>query len=347
MSNKAIAIGSAEMEALDGLPMLQRWLYMVLRWHMDRITGRVGDVRGISLQSLAEALYVEPVRGRHAADTGSPSKKAVRSALDGLARAGLATPCGNGEVLVFFLPLARRASARQKDEGHMRGTGQGHNEGADYHYNNQSVMSDEGHDEGHTQNSDEGHTSRARVNPLSVEASAAALPPEGERAQEVLLREPLDADRVAAWIRGHEAKRGLVARVTRADVEKAGWIADGLTASELREVCDMGRVDREVTKNPAPLNVPFLAALLHRVRKGRVVCRGVDAAPPAAWHVSEAGIEAKAAEVGLVRKEGEPIDQLRGRVAFVLAERESQAKKARAGAVVPLKRPGKVSACPA
>ena len=96
LADKAISLVGAEWEALAGRPWLQFKLYVVLRWYMDARTGLVGAVRGISRQSLAEELYVEPARGRHTSESGSPTIKAIRSALDGLAAAGLLQPRGRG-----------------------------------------------------------------------------------------------------------------------------------------------------------------------------------------------------------------------------------------------------------
>lgn len=328
MSEKAISLVSEEWNALGGIPYLQFRLYLVLRWYMDIATRRVGTVRGISLQGLCEELYIDPAPGR--VESGSPTKKAVRSALLQLEKRGLIEPCGNGEVLVFLLPKADVVSARAKLKGHKRGTATWHATGHAESLEPQGNADDMGHAKGQPQTPLKGHTSELRVNPLSVEASAATVVPVDNFSDEArLLLEPLDAERVAAYIRSHEQRRGLVARVTARDVDQTDWIATGLTAAELREVCDLGRVDREVTKNPSPLNVPFLATLLHRVRKGRVVCRGEGDQPAVAWHVTEAGVEAKAAEVGLLRQTDEPIDQLRGRVAFRLAEIERDKKAAR------------------
>lgn len=123
MKEKAIAIVAAEYEVLCGLTYLQRSLYFVLRWYMDATTGIVGLRRGISRQSLLEELYVEPIPGRKASDSGSPTIQALRSALAGLERVGLIASRGSGDVLVFSMPKAPRISARSKEQqpGNNRG----------------------------------------------------------------------------------------------------------------------------------------------------------------------------------------------------------------------------------
>ncbi|HCA7697402.1 TPA: hypothetical protein MX450_006729, partial [Pseudomonas aeruginosa] len=57
-------INDEEREALRGLPMLAREIYVfALRPFMDFATGVVGERRGISWKSIAEELYVEPHQG--------------------------------------------------------------------------------------------------------------------------------------------------------------------------------------------------------------------------------------------------------------------------------------------
>lgn len=329
MIEKAIAFSAPEWEAMAGLPFLQRCLYLVLRWYMDRHTGRVGDVRGISLQGLGEELYVEPVRGRHAAECGSPSKKAIRSALDALEKAGLIQPCGNGEVLVFFLPKARRVSARQKDEGHMRGTQEGHDDGHGQSQSGQGKAPYEGHDEGHPKKRDEGHTSRARVNHPYTKAPAAACAAVDKPAVDKLLLLPMQADRVAEWIRLQEQDRGCRSRVSSRAAQIAGWVELAVTGEELHEAYRLAKSDREGTQNQSPINLPFLDIFVRRVVGGRMVSRGKSVAvlPSSVWWGSEAGIVAKAKALDVERVPDEPIDRLRSRVELALMLFEDAEKK--------------------
>lgn len=349
---KAIALFDSEWDALAGLPAFQFKLYLVLRWYMDKATGRVGIKRGISLKSLAEEMYVEPVRGRHSADAGEPTRKAIRSALDALVNAKLLQPCGNGEVLVFLMPLARRALARPKDEGHMRGTDDGHDEGHAKSRASTVFRGNEGHDEGHTQNADEGHTSRVKVNPLSVEAIAAALPVVDKKLSTVAqlpLLPVLSDSGVAEWVRLKEFARGCRARVLASDVRNTGWIVSGVSADQIAEAYSLAAGDREVTNNPAPLNVAFLDIFVQRVLKGSVVCRSggerrvggasgalaekeaaavrLGVAPRAdgesvASFVSRIGLEEEARALGVAgQQEGESVVGLMARIDAAKAER--------------------------
>nr|HAT8713220.1 Vir protein [Legionella jordanis] len=82
-----IIITHQELSALIGLPYLQQLTYLQgIKPYVDYKTGIVGIRRGISYQSLSEALYIEPHSG---IKSGSPSKDQLRRALKGLEKAGL------------------------------------------------------------------------------------------------------------------------------------------------------------------------------------------------------------------------------------------------------------------
>lgn len=95
-----------ELSALSGLPHLQQLLYLIaIRPYLDYRTGIVGIKRGISYQSLAEALYVEPHQGIKG---GSPSKNQLRRALQGLERSGLVEIHSLERKLILHCILASR-----------------------------------------------------------------------------------------------------------------------------------------------------------------------------------------------------------------------------------------------
>lgn len=94
---------------MRGLSLLARSVYVFgLRPYMDYRTGLVGVVRGISYQSIAEELYVEP--GPGVTDSGSPTVRQLERAVVRLERAGLvardASANERARKLVFCLPLA-------------------------------------------------------------------------------------------------------------------------------------------------------------------------------------------------------------------------------------------------
>lgn len=299
MSDKAISLVTAEWEGLLGLPYLQFKLYLVLRWYMNVATRRVGDVRGISLQGLCEELYIEPAPGR--SESGSPTKKAVRSALQQLEKHGLVQPCGNGEVLVFFLPKAGDSAARQKTKGHKRGTANGQATGHGETANWQGFHGEKGQAMGQRENPIKGHTSEVRVNPLSVEPASAALPSTvvPDLSTDDLLQLPLNTAGVAEWIRLHERQRGKRAKVVTSDQRITDWIAKGVRPEELREAYQAAVQDRVDTKNPAPINLPFLDIFVKRVRESRRAARGGGSPRPELWHTTWSGLDRKAEELGI------------------------------------------------
>ncbi|EMP5642189.1 TPA: hypothetical protein SL660_002211 [Pseudomonas aeruginosa] len=108
-------INDEEREALRGLPMLAREIYVfALRPFMDFATGVVGERRGISWKSIAEELYVEPHQGIKG---GEPSEKELRRALVWLQKVGLVGPNLAERRLIFELPKASRDQSVRKKVG--------------------------------------------------------------------------------------------------------------------------------------------------------------------------------------------------------------------------------------
>ncbi|RAP37145.1 hypothetical protein B1207_06920 [Legionella quinlivanii] len=106
-------INHKELTALNGLPFLQRLIYLQgIRPYMDRQNAIVGIKRKISHQSIAEALYVEPHPG---IQSGSPSKDQIRRAIKGLEKAGLIENHSTEHALILKCLLAtERFSAQNK-----------------------------------------------------------------------------------------------------------------------------------------------------------------------------------------------------------------------------------------
>ena len=99
-----ILINDDELSALNGLPYIQQLLYLRgIKPYMDYRSGIVGLARGISYQSLGEALYIEPHSG---IKSGSPSKDQIRRAINGLEKAGLLHIQSLDWKLVFQCVLA-------------------------------------------------------------------------------------------------------------------------------------------------------------------------------------------------------------------------------------------------
>ena len=99
-----LKITSEEISALIGLPYLQQVTYLLgIRPYMDNITALVGIKRGISYQSLAETLYVEPHQG---IQSGSPSRQQLRRVIKALERAGLVYIQSDDKQLILKCLLA-------------------------------------------------------------------------------------------------------------------------------------------------------------------------------------------------------------------------------------------------
>lgn len=106
----SIIINDAELQALTGQSYMNYCIYLYLRRFMDSLTGVTGRVRGISYQSISEALYIEPRRG---VKTGSPHKSTIRRALEQLEKSGLIKRLGEMENLVFKMPFAPKPNNAQ------------------------------------------------------------------------------------------------------------------------------------------------------------------------------------------------------------------------------------------
>lgn len=116
-----------ERDALQGLPLIARWLYFEIRARMDFATGLTGARRGagVSWRTFQEALYVEPHQGVE--DSGTPSQMKMRRAAEWLRKAGLLVNQSKGTRLVFFLPLAASDfSVQKKPDRNPTGTRQGY-----------------------------------------------------------------------------------------------------------------------------------------------------------------------------------------------------------------------------
>lgn len=105
-------LNDAELSALDGLPPLHFKLYVAaLKRYMDSKSGLIGLKRGISWQSIKEAVYIEP---RSGVETVNPSKDQIRRAVAILDSIGLITKIEAGKKLVFKCELATLDRSVQK-----------------------------------------------------------------------------------------------------------------------------------------------------------------------------------------------------------------------------------------
>ncbi len=101
-----ISINREELEALYGLPHIQQLTYLRgIRPYMDVKTGITGIKRGISFQSIAEQLYVEPHQGIKSVSYSRPQ---VRRAIESLERAGLIQNQSKDQKLILKCLLASR-----------------------------------------------------------------------------------------------------------------------------------------------------------------------------------------------------------------------------------------------
>lgn len=93
-----------ELEAIYGLPHIQQIAYFAgIRPFIDFTTGIAGIRRGISYQSIREAVYVAPAPGIKSANY---SREQIRRAIKSLERAGLIRIQSDDSHLILLCPLA-------------------------------------------------------------------------------------------------------------------------------------------------------------------------------------------------------------------------------------------------
>ena len=104
---------NAEFEALYELHHVDYVVYIWLRKYMDYGTGIVGVSRGISRQMLLERTYVPETRGR---GRQSMTVSALRESIGRLIGRGLLGHYGNGQRLIFRMPMAYTGKFRPQEQ---------------------------------------------------------------------------------------------------------------------------------------------------------------------------------------------------------------------------------------
>lgn len=170
----AVLITDDELDRLRDEPAEVFKLYVCLRRRMDRATGEVGTASAISWFALREDLSVGCAQGRR--EHGTPTEKAVRKKVERLVGLGLLECRTHYRRLVFFLPRARRASARAKEVGQTWVGQVGRDAGSPQSLADTGDAQEAGRDVRRVQEGEVGHTSVDGVHNLSVDTSSADQP---------------------------------------------------------------------------------------------------------------------------------------------------------------------------
>ena len=257
----ALQLNSDELEAMRGLPLITRVLYLELRARMDYSSGLVGARRGagVSWRTFQEGLYVEPHQGID--DSGTPSPMKVRRAAEWLRKVGLIVNRTEG-MRVFFLPLATTdKSVRNKPDTNPTGTRQGYPDRQPDRREPQSGAECDGKPD-----------RQPDTNPTGVQPQKPDTPPvsgirkgvvdtqertvevgEGARATSIS-----NAGRYAAALRKQSVD------VTSANPVLLKWIDEGVTMELLLECTTIAR--RRKPKQRIPLG--YLATIVEDQRSG-------------------------------------------------------------------------------
>ncbi|GHD60326.1 hypothetical protein [Jeongeupia chitinilytica] len=285
----SVLISDAERAALEYLDPFDFKLYVLgLRWHMDYQSGIVGRARGISYQSLSEAVESHP-EACSRAKAVKPTEKRLRCALERFERLGLVVRKHDPKHLVFSLPLATLADVRPKSGGQMKGR----DEGRAASRASAGVPTSEGQ----TRIAHERHTSEVGFllseSSSSVESTTGA---DGAVADEMM---PVEE--------GNETLTALATvlrdsgiPVSPRHAQLRSWASAAVSVDELRSAVATAR---KYKPTPEALPLAYLAKVLQTARSSNVV--PLTSAGPAGkpWFESWSGIQAKGEAFGLFERD--------------------------------------------
>lgn len=292
-----------------------RLLYVLgIRPHMDFATGIAGKRRRISYQGLHEVLEFVPEPGSQR-ERQDYSRKMLIRLIDELERHGLVRRLPNDFRAIFLeCPVADREDASKNRMGTGRAVSTGSSMGTPEPNNDAGFGEGMGTSMGTSEEGRMGTPPVYRVNQHSV---VNGLPPP--------YAVPVDnfgvvvAADYASWLRRAEHGRGCINRVRDHDPVLRAWAEAAIPMADIEAAYREAAWDRERHNSPMPIAPAFVDTILRRTLKGRDVGKGVQRRRPAEWHQTPEGISAKAAELGLKRRDGEDEAHLKSRIWFHLA----------------------------
>lgn len=136
----------------------------------------------------------------------------------------------------------------------------------------------------------------------------------------------LTAAGISSSLIGWERERGKAARnITPSQQQVIDLAAMKVSAEELRKAYEMAVADRDATGDVTAINAGFVRAMVDKVRRPKPAPREDNS-----WKRSDAGIERKASELGIVCPAGRDYNWLREKCESVLRERANQPHEAAA-----------------
>ena len=327
MSRQLIVLTDEELDLLYDHPADVMKAYICLRRRMDFGTGIVGAVSGVSWWALREDMSVGAGQGR--SDHGTPTEKMVRNKVEILERLGLVERRTLYRKLIFCLPKAYTAQARQKEVGRTWVGQVGQEVGRIESQEQQGFYGEAGREVGRMEIGEVGHTSGSGKPSFSV--SNKVPPPCTEPVDNFGAENPVvvAVGGFMELLRKAERRRNCVIRIRDTDPLLTAWVKNGVTLELLQSAYDEAAWDREKHNDPQPINASFLNTILRRKLNAKAVCRRSDSGTPRAWHSHAEGIAAKAQEIGLARHEGEDDQTFKGRVCFEVSQIEAAAREAK------------------
>jgi hypothetical protein len=250
LTAQGIFITRDELVATRGLSDRATRLYWVLRSLMDYATGIVGKSRRISYQALKEECEVLTPKGKGYQRT-QPTEKALRCALAGLERAGLAETIG---PLVFRLVRAQTAQARPNRTGREQGAVE---RAANPCQQGDAVRT------GQDETAERGAPLRVK----EVPKSTAPVKPVDNFAGAGLA--------AANFLNLLSKKLGYPIAHNQNDLRLAQWGLEGVSAESLELAAVSAIKARQRDGNRAPLNPGFIGAFLAQATDWRETWSGI------------------------------------------------------------------------
>jgi hypothetical protein len=277
-----IFITRDELDATRGLSDLAVRLYLRLRSLMDFSTCVVGKHRRISYQSLKEDCEVVTPKGLGYQRT-QPTLRGLRTALDGLERAGLVEPVG---PLVFHLARAQKSEVRPNQTRHETDTvGVAANPYA-------------ASDSGQTRHEESVEPVTPRCTKKSNVYTSTAAGAHGSV-------DNSPAGIAADFLNLLSKKLGYPIAHKHDDPKLAKWVESGLTFDALEVAVRAAKEARQRDGNPAPLNPGYIASFLGQ---------------PGDWRATWSGIVGKGRALGIEQRDGEHCPAFKQRVMLAAGE---------------------------
>lgn len=300
---KGVYLTLEEIEATHGVGPLSACAYLWLRYWVDIRTGVVGKSRPISLGMLRAYCETHVTKGR-GIQIVQPSERNIRTALEGLERAGLLKRLP-GDSLIFRLPLAQvllhvpsKPDAKPTgNPGMVPGTLDNWSDTAVGAGSPAPAQPNPARYPSRSRPAYPTHNRGQRDNPSPQPAASTTrderVPAAGRNVRH---------DSIAAFLHDHGVLVGPGHPIV------AEWAVSNVSDADLLAAVQLARQARASEGTGQPLNPGFIRAKLRKVL-------GKEKLATVAWWSSVSGMESRARELNIHgARPGESMDEFKARI---------------------------------